>query len=73
MRLHLIEEAKARDDAVVEVDQLGLGQPVDVDLHQDSAAQAQSLASGFLRNKRGGNSGESFRRNTLFSPEIFAG
>src|SRR5208337_1877145 len=33
MRPHLVEEAEARDDAVVEVDELGLGQPVEINLH----------------------------------------
>src|SRR5271165_4248249 len=33
MRPHLVEEAEARDDAVVEVDELGVSQPVDINLH----------------------------------------
>src|SRR3954451_22624343 len=33
MGSHLLEKAQARNDAVVEVDELGLAQPVNVDLH----------------------------------------
>jgi hypothetical protein len=33
VRPHLTQESEPRDDSVVQVDQLCLGQPVDVDLH----------------------------------------
>ena len=33
VRAHLLEELQPRDDAVVEIDELGFGQRVDVDCH----------------------------------------
>ena len=38
MSAHLVEKAQALDDAVVEIDKLGLGQLVNVDLHRDAIA-----------------------------------
>jgi hypothetical protein len=34
MRSHFAENAEARNDAVIEVEEFGLGQLVDVDRHQ---------------------------------------
>jgi hypothetical protein len=39
MRPHLLEEAQTRDDTVIEVHQLGLAQPVDINPHREPTAE----------------------------------
>ncbi len=42
---HLMQEPQAFDDSVVEVDELGFGQFIDVNFHRDILADAKRLAN----------------------------
>ena len=44
---HLMKKAEARNDAMVEVDEFGFRHFVDVDLHQDPAAQDQEVSPAY--------------------------
>jgi hypothetical protein len=51
-RPHLVEPAEARDDPVVEVDQLGLGQPVDIDLRGSPFSRLEGASRAGLSPSR---------------------
>jgi len=55
VRAHLMNEPQPLDDPVVEVDELGLGEPVDVDAHSHSRGRRFLRPSGLERppNARG--------------------